>query len=600
MKKVIESFGILLWLTKKMTKRSKVLICLASIVSMSGGFITSMIPKTIGKLLDLYMDQNAVVVTLLFLAFLYLLNESVLVIRRLIVERIATTFSCNLTMQAAEKILRLEMDFIQTQRSGGLNSKVQSSVNGSMKLVKLFFMDLIPSFFIMGFAIGFAFYQSLVVGLILLIILPVNTWVIVMQLKSQRGVRVALIDSQEDIQATVVEMISGIEETRVANFENEQLKKIETIADGICEREFKHHKGMIKFDFTKGALKCFFHIVILAISIYMAFHKYITVGDVLTYSLLFMASIKPIEEIHRYLDELQENSIKANNLKEIFESYPVDSSFNTVKATDLNKAFVNAIEVNGLSFKYKCKSGNKLFTDLSFKIKQGEYVGVVGESGCGKSTLIKNILRLQEGIGEIQVHGVNLKNISRDELAKQVIYIPQNPFIFNGTIRDNMSFGCKRINITDAELFEAAKKSCLLEYIKAQENGLDSLITERGTNLSNGQCQRISLSRVFVNSDKPLVILDEATSAMDNQTEAKVYESLLSTGKTIVSIAHRLNTLIAADNIIVMNRDGKIVQQGTFNELINQPGVFSSLAAAGSESSISVMDPLQETDFNAN
>jgi ABC-type multidrug transport system fused ATPase/permease subunit len=476
---------------------------------------------------------------------------------------------------------------MQQQRSGGLNSKVQSSVGGAVKLVKLFFMDLIPSFFIMVFAVSFALYQSTFIGTVLLFILPINAWLIVTQLKSQRGVRVGLVRAQEEINGMMIEMISGVEETRVAHFEGEQLAKVSKSANAISEKQYNHHKGMVKFDFTKGMLKWSFHILILSISLYMAYNGSISVGDVLTYSLLFMASIKPIEEIHRYLDDLQENSIKANDLKEILEDYPTDPSF----AVSTNPTVLSvsdeaeAICISGLRFQYRSseKKGNlPLLKDVSLHISKGNYVGIVGTSGCGKSSLIKNILRLQTGEGSIEVFGNDLQQLSREEIARQVVYIPQNPFIFNGTIRENITFGCKRSDISDQEIHEAIKKACLSDYINSLEHGLDTMITERGTNLSGGQRQRMSVARVFINDDKPIIILDEATSAMDNTTEAKVYDSLRETGRTIISIAHRLNTLVSADKIVVLE-DGRIVQEDSYYNLISQPGLFSKLAEVPAE-----------------
>ncbi len=548
---------------------------------MTGGFIASLIPKTIGTLLDRYNNQQLVIKGMILLAVLYILNEGAVVFRRLIVERISTNFSKQLTKDAAKKILHLDIDFLHGQRSGGLNAKVQNSVNGSVKLVKLFFMDLIPSFFIMLFAIGFALSQSAFIGTVLLIILPVNAWLIMRQLKSQRGVRIGLIRAQEDINGMMIEMISGLEEIRVANVENKQLAMVEQSAGEICAKEYQHHKGMVKFDFTKGMLKWAFHIVILSISIFMAYRGDISIGNVLTYSMLYMASIKPIEEIHRYLDELHENSIKALDLKNILEEYPEDISFAT--GDDLandHVPHVNAVVVNDLSFQYQGqkRNGEQVLNHISLTIANGSYVGIVGSTGCGKSSLIKNLLRLQTGQGEITLNGNPINRLSRKKIAEQVIYIPQSPYIFNGTIRDNIAFGSKRTDVPEQEIWDAIDKASLLDYVKTLDQGLDTVITERGNNLSGGQKQRISLARVFINSNKPIIILDEATSALDNATEAKIYYNLRSTGRTLISIAHRLNTLLSADKILVIDK-GQVVETGNFATLSQQEGLFSQLSS---------------------
>ncbi|MES2388115.1 MAG: ABC transporter ATP-binding protein [Bacteroidota bacterium] len=579
MEKKITVIRLFLSLAALMPGRSKLLIALAALPALAAGLFTSLVPEFMGRFVDACMSSGNMVYPLIMLALCYLLNDFTAAGRKLMVENVATDFSAALKLKAAAKILRLDLDFLNEQRTGGLTSKLESSVSGSVKLVKLVFTDLVPSFFIMVFAIYFAFRQSMVVGSVLIVILPLCAIVVIWQLKNQNGVRAGIMKSNENMQAAISEMIYGIEEIRIADYVNEQLSKISGIATEIRAGDFGHHKSMVIFNATRNSIKWIFHIVLLAVSAYLAVNHRISFGSIITNSLLFMAAVKPVEEIYRYFDELQESALRAKEMLNILTEFPQDPSYSMHSVHTNVSTDKIAIKIENLSYESAGLAGRNIISNVSANIYKGEFVGLVGPSGCGKTSLLRNILMISNGLGLVYINGIPHNNLSRANLALHIMYVPQSPFIFKGTLRENMVFGAKRY-VTDNELMDAAAKSGLCGFIAERKNGLDSLITERGTNLSGGQRQRISISRAFINHEKPIIVLDEATSAIDNLTEAKIYSQLLSTGRTIVSVVHRLNILTEADRIIVMGSNGTVVQQGTYNELLFAEGVFSELAAA--------------------
>ena len=237
----------------------------------------------------------------------------------------------------------------------------------------------------------------------------------------------------------------------------------------------------------------------------------------------------------------------------------------------LNKIQGN-ISVKNLSFRYDDRI---ILEELSLSIRSGEKVAFVGESGCGKSTLVKLLIGLLKyNSGHICLDGVELKDICLNSLYSKISYLSQESPVFDGTIRENLVFD--RV-VSDDELQSVLKQVQLLELLKSTEKGLDTEIGERGTLLSGGEKQRLALARLWF-EEPAIVILDEATSAMDNLTEESVMKEVITKLKdqTVIAIAHRLNSIIGFDRIIVF-REGKIVAQGTFEELITTNAYFSEL-----------------------
>ena len=236
---------------------------------------------------------------------------------------------------------------------------------------------------------------------------------------------------------------------------------------------------------------------------------------------------------------------------------------------------IKNICIKNLSFQYEER---EIFKDLSLTIKKGEKVAFVGESGSGKSTLVKLLLGLLKyDTGQILVGDMELKSICLNDLYEKMIYLSQDAPVFDGTIKENLSFDR---NVDSWRLIEALKKVQLSHLVENSDKGLDTEIGEKGTCLSGGEKQRLALARLWIR-DCEMTILDEATSAMDNLTEEIVMGEIMKKLKnqTVIAIAHRLNSVIGFDRIIVF-REGKIVGQGTLEELMNDNIYFKELYSA--------------------
>ena len=326
-----------------------------------------------------------------------------------------------------------------------------------------------------------------------------------------------------------------------------------------------------------------FHLLVLGLAVYLAVIGRISYGTIFTFSMLFMSVMTPLAEVHRILDEGHEASLRIADLMDLL-ALPIDPSFDAARAEPREEEKGQpVIEAHGVGVEYARPCGTKstVLCDVSLEIFPGETLGIVGRTGCGKSTLLKAFMRLVHPCrGKILLRGVPLDQLSREAISRLIAYVGQFPFMFAGTIADNITYGCLG-SFQLEQIHEAAQRACIHEEIMQMPEGYDSLVAERGQNLSGGQRQRLALARVFL-QDAPLLILDEATSALDNIIERRVQRSIEEAreDKTVILVAHRLSTLTDADRILVFDK-GRVAESGSYDELIRQGGIFSEMVVSG-------------------
>ena len=235
------------------------------------------------------------------------------------------------------------------------------------------------------------------------------------------------------------------------------------------------------------------------------------------------------------------------------------------------------IEFKNVYFGYKAY--NPVLKDVSFSIKQGEMIGIVGHSGVGKSTLINLVMRLYDATsGQVLIDGTDVRNISQNSLRSQVGVVLQETYLFSGTVLDNIRYA--KPDASFEEIVNAAKTANCHDFITRMPDGYNTVVGERGYNLSGGERQRIAIARAILHDPK-ILILDEATASLDTQTEKQIQDALdrLIKGRTTIAIAHRLSTLANADRLIVLKK-GRVAEIGTHTELLQSKGVYYELVMA--------------------
>ena len=375
-----------------------------------------------------------------------------------------------------------------------------------------------------------------------------------------------------DVNANVETSVSGIRVSRAYTTEKHENEKFDKANESFKTVRGKAYRAMGIFHSGMTLLTDIMYLaVLLAGGLFFYFGK-IDGGDFAAFILYTTSFIRPINNIVMIFEQIQNGMTGFTRFDEIMQVSPEEETGVTDPGT-----LKGDIEFKNVTFHYgDDENAKKIIDGLDLHIPAGKTVALVGPSGGGKTTLCHLIPRFYETAGgSITVDGMDIKDISRYGLRKNIGMVAQDVFLFGGTIRENIAYG--NLDATDAEIEEAAKKANIHDYIMTLEDGYDTQVGERGVKLSGGQKQRISIARVFL-KNPPILILDEATSALDNATEMLIQRSLeqLSKGRTTLVVAHRLSTIKNADEIIVLTADG-VAERGNHEQLLEKDGIYAGL-----------------------
>lgn len=557
-----------------------VIIIMIMIIS---AFLTQITPKAIGWLTDdiLNVDKIAfskVIPFLVLILCVNVINEIIKIFRRVMVEDVATRTEKKARGMVIQSLLMAPLSYFRKNMTGNIHGRLNRCLDGTIKLEKLLFMDFAPAIF-NSLAAVITIFMTLPVTLALsmLFVVPIGIFIVMKQINSQKGIRVELLESKSHIDGTIVELINGIEVIRICDSVRFEIDRFDQKSEFLRAKEMNHHKAMAFYDCLKFINQVVFTVLVIGMSTYLATIHVISVGSVLTAYLCFNQLIKPLEELHRIFDEVAECTVLASDFFDMVE-IEHDFSYLENKPASQDNDQETIIKINDLNFYYPEDPQHLVLDHFHLNISKGQYIGIAGPSGCGKSSLIKSICKLEKGSGTIYLDQQNISQLSRQDIAKMLALVPQNPFLIAGTIYENITYGITR-PVTQQEVEDAARKAYILDYINTLPERFEFMVSEGGNNLSGGQRQRIAIARIFLRKPK-ILILDEATSALDNTSEKHIQMEIEKLQKenntTIIAIAHRLTTLKNCDRIIVLNH-GIIEQDGQFDQLINQEGIFSDM-----------------------
>jgi ATP-binding cassette subfamily B protein len=576
-----------LWGLLPMRRKFPLLVA-AGLMALASAASTA-VPLLVGSLLDglkqgLDAGDPARILyrsALMYLAFIsgaYILREIVQLIRRYHVENACTRIERDLTCRLIGHLMRVDLATLSVDKVGALNGRVSRCVVGSVRFLRLAFLDFFPVLLSGGFALIAAVSKQPWLGVAMLGALPVSLFLTLRQLGSQKGVRLELIRSREEMDGIVVELLGGMDYVRAAHTQEVEIERLSTAVEERRRKEVRHHWQMSLFGCGKALNEGFFHVLVLAMSIYLAVQGSITFGDILTLSMLFLGVMAPMSEVHRALDEGHECSLQVTNLLEMLAE-PEDRSFHVSQPLEPSPRLgAPILEASDLRVQYHTRDGEfrPALDGIGVQIPHGQTIGVAGRSGSGKTTWLRALMRLSHvDSGLLQVAGVPVDRLTREAIGKLVGYVGQSPFLFGGTIAENIAYGCGKV--PPGRIEWAAGMANLHEEITEMPRGYQTVLAERGGNLSGGQRQRVALARCFL-KNPPILILDEGTSALDTISERHVQNALAEVRRdhTVILVAHRLSTLVDTDRILVFD-SGRIVESGTYDELVEKEGVFADL-----------------------
>ena len=460
-------------------------------------------------------------------------------------------------------LLKLPQRFFDTMRVGEITSRINDAVKIRM-FINDVALNMIVNVLIVGFSIALMFLYYWKLAVIMLCIVPIYLVIYLISNRINKKWQRTLMENSAELETQLVESIStagtikrfGIEEYANTKTEN----KFYTLLNSIYKSGIKGLYLGTSADFATRL----FTIIILWAGAFFVINRELTPGELLSFYALIGYFTGPASSLIGANKSIQDALIAADRLFEIIDLEIESSDHNKV---ELTPELIDDIHFNNVHFRYGTRA--MVFEGLSLTIKKGSSTGIIGESGSGKSTLLsllQNLYSLKEG--NITIGGLDLQHISNKSLRKAVSVVAQQIDLFAGTIIENIAIGDYEPNMQ--RILELSKMLGISDFIEQLPSGYNSLLGEQGVNLSGGQRQRIAIARALYRNPE-ILILDEATSNLDQLSESKVQATLewfKSKGKTIILIAHRLNTIKNCDEILVL-KEGMLVEQGTHFTLSN-------------------------------
>lgn len=368
-------------------------------------------------------------------------------------------------------------------------------------------------------------------------------------------------EKNEKVTSFVSELVRGSRDIKMLNAENSFMEELANKNREANELRYKMGSIGRKYNLATSSIYNISSFLFIALLVYLISKDTLNIATALV---LYNYSGR-VSNINYYiqniLEQIKNFNLSANRVFNILDSIEFKKEkFGNKKITNIHGNF----EFKNVSFSYK---KDEVLKDINFKIKAGETVAFVGKSGAGKTTIFNLLCKMYRvKNNHIFIDGIDINKLDKDSIRGNITIISQNPYIFNLSIRENLSL--VKENLTEEDMIDACKTACLHDYIMSLPDGYDTIIGEGGINLSGGQKQRLAIARALVQKTK-IILFDEATSALDNETQSKIQEAIenMKGEYTILIIAHRLSTIINSDRILFLN-DGKIEASGTHDELI--------------------------------
>lgn len=406
-----------------------------------------------------------------------------------------------------------------------------------------------------------------------LIVFACVPFLVVITMILRKRMRSAFMRSRQavaEINASLESSVSGIRVTKAFNNAKKESQKFEEGNSRFVSARSDAYKAMGQFHSATSFVTDIFNVVVLIAGGFFMAKNFIGVGDYTAFTISVSLFISPVMTLINFMEQYQNGVTGFQRFLEIMDAQPEQDA---PGAVDIGRAEGH---IEFLNVTYSYDNGAEVLKNLSLDVKQGEKFALVGPSGGGKTTichLIPHFYDIQQGT--ILIDGRDISTITRSSLRRNIGIVQQDIYLFNASVRDNILYG--RLDATEEEVIEAAKRANIHDYIMSMENGYDTIIGERGVRLSGGQKQRLSIARVFL-KNPAILILDEATSSLDNTTEILIQQALdeLCKGRTTLVVAHRLSTIKNADEIAVIS-GGEIVEKGTHEQLMEQNGIYANL-----------------------
>lgn len=508
---------------------------------------------------------------LVFLLGLYVVASLFGIFQGWIMSTISQKITYRMRKEISEKINRMPMNYFESRTTGEVLSRITNDVDTLGQSLNQSLTQLITSTFtIIGVIVMMLSISVKMTGVAILIV-PISILLIMIVVKHSQKYFKTQQEYLGVINGQVEETIGGYNIVRLFNDEENSLNEFK-------EQNNVLFKSAWKSQFLSGLMQPIMNFVgnlgYVAVAIVggiMAYNGSITVGDIQAFIQYVRNLTQPIAQLAQVSNMLQSMAAAAER---VFEFLAEDEEAQTVENPVMIDRAKGMVDFEHVQFGYT--EDKIIIHDFTSHVEPGQTVAIVGPTGAGKTTMVKLLMRFYDvNSGAINIDGHNIKDFNRADLRKNIGMVLQDTWLFKGTIMDNLRYG--RLDATDEEVYAAAKAAHVDHFIKTLPGGYEMELNEESSNISQGQKQLLTIARAIL-ADKPILILDEATSSVDTRTEELIQEAMnnLMKGRTSFVIAHRLSTIKDADKILYM-QDGDIKEQGSHEELLAKEGLYASL-----------------------
>jgi ATP-binding cassette subfamily B protein len=469
-----------------------------------------------------------------------------------------------------DQLLALGVDFHAINRSGRLAARINENVVGVRDLLGLTLTAMARDVVTLAALVVVMLMQDATLSIFAFVIGPPLVYAVNKLMRRMRRITRDSVEINSRLIGAMQEATQGIAVVKAFTMEDQLSQRIGGLIDDAERRSNKIALVSERMTPITEILAGFAVACVIAYAGYRSAYGQQPPGAVFSFISALLLAYDPARRLAKVQVGLERALVNARMIYEILDLEPRQGDVPGARPLQVGRGEVRFEEVG---FAYP--QGQPVLEGVSFTCEAGRTTAIVGASGAGKSTLTALLERFYDvGSGAILIDGQNIAEVTKQSLRRAIAFVSQQPYLFEGTIRDNIRYG--RADATDAEIESAARKAAADGFIREQPHGYDTLVGENGVNLSGGQRQRISIARAIVRG-APILLLDEATSALDTESEARVQQAIaeVSDGRTVIVIAHRLSTVVNADRIVVLE-DGRVAEQGSHDTLLADPyGIYA-------------------------
>ncbi|MBR3805182.1 MAG: ABC transporter ATP-binding protein [Clostridia bacterium] len=488
-----------------------------------------------------------------------------------VMNRTIRTTTAKVKSTLIRKLQRLSITYHKEIEEGVLQSKFLRDMESLENYYRVLINGLIPHIISATVSVGIAALKNPIVLLFFVVAVPVNVIIVRLLRKQIRTRSSAFRKENENLSAKITTAIQMMSVTKAHGLLSQEATSVDQKIEATTQAGLKLDKATMFFGSILWAAGQIVSMLCLFFCVFLAIKGILTVGEVVLFQSLFTSVTNAILAITNIVPNLISGAESVRSLSEIMKADELEHDDGKLPVPGIKGNF----EFINVSYEYP-NSDKHVITDLNLKVKAGQTVAFVGPSGSGKSTIINLIIGLLTPTkGSILVDGKPLEDMPKQTYRKFLSVVPQNTILFSGTIKENITYGLS--HYTEEELKRAIDDAAISEFLPQFPNGLNTQVGEHGDKLSGGQKQRVSIARALIRRPS-ILILDEATSALDNVSEYHIQKAIENASKerTTFIVAHRLSTIRNADLIVVLE-NGKIVEQGSYQELTNLNGKFREL-----------------------